>query len=482
MLLVLVVGAGIYAYVHRRAGDVVHPHARFVPEATPRPGGPDRFTWPLFGYVKDHTRYFPADSRLHPPFVSRWLYNGHSLLEFPPVISGATIYQLNDSGVLLAIAKSTGRIRWTAHLGVLAASTPAASGDTVYVTILDRAAGIHAGRVVALRQRDGAIRWSRDLPSRSESSPLLDRGRLYFGSESGAVYALRSTDGRVQWTYHAHGAVKASPTYRDGTLYFGDYGGHVQAVRESDGRLVWSTQTNGTLFGAGTFYSTAAAVYGRVYLGNTDGRVYAFDARDGKLDWAKQTGAYVYSSPAVTDVPGLGPTVFLGSYDGRFYALDARDGRVRWSYNAHGRISGSPTIIGHIVYFADLGTRTTIGLGTRYGSRLFSKQTGSFDPVISDGRWIFLTGYTSLYALEPRALLLAQQRAARGAHPRPPGTRPAPRPSPPRPASPPPRRHTPQELCRSRACKIRTYRRYHHPSARQRCQSLACRRRFHSHP
>jgi len=145
MLLVLVVGAGIYAYVHRRAGDVVHPHARFVPEATPRPGGPDRFTWPLFGYVKDHTRYFPADSRLHPPFVSRWLYNGHSLLEFPPVISGATIYQLNDSGVLLAIAKSTGRIRWTAHLGVLAASTPAASGDTVYVTILDRAAGSTPG-------------------------------------------------------------------------------------------------------------------------------------------------------------------------------------------------------------------------------------------------------------------------------------------------------------------------------------------------
>ena len=49
------------------------------------------------------------------------------------------------------------------------------------------------------------------LPSRSESSPLLARGRLYFGSEDGTVYALEAGSGHTVWTYHAAGAVKASP-------------------------------------------------------------------------------------------------------------------------------------------------------------------------------------------------------------------------------------------------------------------------------
>ena len=100
--------------------------------------------------------------------------------------------------------------------------------------------------------------------------------------------------------------------------------------------------SEGALFGSGTFYSTAAVVYGRVFLGNTDGRIYAYDANTGALDWAYQTGAYVYASPAVTDTPGLGPTIYLGSYDGNFYAINARTGQIDWSYDAGGKISARP--------------------------------------------------------------------------------------------------------------------------------------------
>jgi len=165
---------------------------------------------------------------------------------------------------------------------------------------------------------------------------------------------------------------------------------------------VWLSSSEGALLGSGTFYSTAAVLYGRVFLGNTDGRAYAYDAFTGRLDWAVQTGAYVYSSPAVTDAPGLGPTVYLGSYDGTFYALNARSGQISWQFNAHGRISGSPTIIGRTVYFADLGQHHTYGLGISTGRVRFETDTGSFDPVISDSKDIYLTGYTGLYSLAPR--------------------------------------------------------------------------------
>jgi len=399
-LVVLVVAAalGVYLYERHRTGSIYHPHAPFVAQPTPKlpARGPDRFAWPNYGYTKNHTRFFPAAARVRPPFRHLWVHNAHSLLEFPPVIYGDHIFQIADNAVLAAINKHSGHTFWSRSLGRLSASSPAVTANTVYVTILS------PGRVVALNTRNGAIRWSRGLPSPSESSPLIDHGVVFFGSQSGIVYALNVSNGKVLWTYHAAGAVKASPTLSAGVLYFGDYSGHVQAVSERDGRQLWRSGSEGALLGSGTFYSTAAVIYGRVFLGNTDGRVYAYDAQTGKLDWAVQTGAYVYASPAVTNAPGLGPTIYLGSYDGTFYALNARSGGISWKFNAHGRISGSATIVGRTVYFADLGEHETYGLGISTGRVLFQTDTGAFDPVISDGTNIYLTGYTGLYGLAPR--------------------------------------------------------------------------------
>jgi hypothetical protein len=59
-------------------------------------------------------------------------------------------------------------------------------------------------------------------------------------------------------------------------------------------------------------------------------------------------------------------------------------------------------VVGDIVYFANLGKKSTIGLGARTGRKVFEFGRGSFNPVVSDGRRIYLTGYSSLYALRPR--------------------------------------------------------------------------------
>lgn len=407
LVVLLLAGAalGIYLYERHRTGNVYHPHAKFIPEKTPtalpkRPA--DRFTWPNYGYTKEHTRFFPAPEKVRPPFRELWERNSHTLLEFPPVIFAGRIYQLGDNGQLVALNKHTGGVVWKRKLGRLSASSPAITSNTVYVTILSSGHPRKPGRIVALNSSNGRVRWFRSLPSPSESSPLIDKGKIFFGSQNGTVYALNDSNGRLLWDYHASGAVKASPTLSGGILYFGDYSGHIQAISERNGHRIWRSGSGGALLGSGTFYSTAAVYYGRVFLGNTDGRIYAYDASTGKLDWAIQTGSYVYASPAVTNAPGLGPEIYLGSYNGSFYAINARSGRISWKFNAHGRISGSATIVGKLVYFAALGRHETYGLGISTGRLLFQKDTGAFDPVISDGKDIYLTGYTGLFALEPR--------------------------------------------------------------------------------
>lgn len=417
-LLALLGAGGVFALT--RGGDVSNADVAFraeptvtpVPEPPPEPSERngkreedplDDFVWAHYGYSKDRRRHLPAAASLRPPFYRTWSVTGKILLEFSPVIGGRSLYLLKNNGALYAIAKKTGRVRWKDKLGYLAASSPAYGDGKLYVTLLQRGRNTRAGRVVALSAASGKLLWSRPLPSRTESSPLLDNGRLYFGSESGRIYALRASDGAVRWTYDAAGAVKGGLALADGKLYFGDYRGRVYALRQRDGSPAWTQSTRGARFGlgAGQFYSTPAVAYGRVYLGNTDGRVYSFASEDGKLAWSKATGGYVYGSPAVAQVPGGKPTVYVGSYSGRFYALDARTGDVRWSHDAKGKISGGATVIGDIVYFSNLSRKTTVGLGARTGRKVFASARGAFNPVVSDGRTVFLTGYSSLYALRP---------------------------------------------------------------------------------
>jgi outer membrane protein assembly factor BamB len=417
--LVALVGAGAVLAVTRNQ-DVSNPDVEFraeptptlVPEPTPEPDGErkrgadplDDFVWAQYGYSQDRRRHLPASLALRPPFDRVWSLTGSILLEFGPVIGGRSLYVLKNNGALYAVSKRTGRVRWKRKLGYLAASSPAYGDGKVYVTLLQRGKRTRAGRVSALSARTGKVLWSRLLPSRSESSPLLDNGRLYFGSENGTVYALRASDGAVRWTTKARGAVKGGLALADGKLYFGDYSGRAYAIRQRDGGKVWTASTRGARLGfaAGRFYSTPAVAFGRVYLGNADGAVYSFSSATGKLAWRKRTGDYVYASPAVAQVPGGRPTVYIGSYDGKFYALDARSGRTRWAHDAKGKISGGATVIGDIVYFSNLGKKSTIGLGARTGRKVFEIGRGAFNPVVSDGRTIFLTGYSSLYALRPQ--------------------------------------------------------------------------------
>ena len=96
------------------------------------------------------------------------------------------------------------------------------------------------------------------------------------------------------------------------------------------------------------------------------------------------------------------PTVYFGSYDGKFYAVDARTGKLRWQRNFGGKISGGASVIGDIVYFSNYGHKDTTGLGVRTGKTVFKMGRGAFNPVISDGRTIFLTGFSSALRAQAR--------------------------------------------------------------------------------
>jgi outer membrane protein assembly factor BamB len=398
-------GLVVYNTWVKAPGDVTNTKAEFKDTteqpAPPPPPAPRRkrqietFVWPDFGYSPNRARYL--DAKIKPPFKPIWSYHGDKqLLEFPPVMAKGTLFLVRNDGVAVALSAKSGRIKWQRRIGNLNASSPAYDRGRLFVATL-------SGHITSLDAKTGKVRWRKRLGSRSESSPIVVNNRVFFGSENGTVYGMSASNGKVAWTYQAGGPVKSALAFADGKLYFGDYGGSVTAL-DLRGRRVWKTGTSGRSFGrVGRVYSTPAVKFGRVYIGSLDGRVYSFVASDGSLAWSHSTGGYVYGSPAVARVPRTPPTVYIGSYDGSFYALDARNGRQRWRYNAGGKISGSATVVGNVVYFSNLGAKETNGLDVRHGKRVFKYPRGSFTPVISDGRRIYMTGYTALYALVPKS-------------------------------------------------------------------------------
>lgn len=390
-----VLGAGILAYeLLKRPPDVHNPSAVFVPQKPPKPKA-KTVNWPIYGLNTARTRYLPAKG-VKPPFRKLWRFTQRPLLEFPPIYVAGRLYLVNNNGTAYALDADTGRVIWKRSIGRLNASSPAYYRHRLYIV------NLVPGHIVKLDAKTGKTIWKRSLPGRAESSPVVVDRTVYFGCENGQLFALSTISGNVRWATTLGGAVKSAPAYRRGTLYVGDYGGYMNAVDAKTGKIEWQTSSLGQGFGtSGQFYSTPAVAFGRVYAGNNDDRVYSFDLHDGTLAWSYSTGGYAYSGPTVATTRHSPPTVYIGSFDGNVYALDAKDGSLRWSRSAGGQVVGSLSAVGEIVYVAEFTHDTTSGFKMRSGRRVFHYGRGTYTPVISDGRRLYLTGYSSVTALEP---------------------------------------------------------------------------------
>ncbi len=394
----LLIGGAVFAYEQlKRPADIHNESVPFNPrQSAPKPKPKAKHVnWPMFGLNRARTRYL-AVRGVKPPFRKLWRYKGRPLLEFPPIFVGGRLYFGNNSGFAFSLDADTGRILWKRRIGRLNASSPTYARGRLYIV------NLVPGHIVKMHARTGRVIWKRNLPGRAESSPLVVGRTVYFGCECGELFAMSTVNGNVRWSTSLGGPVKSAPAYQRGTLYVGDYGGYMNAVDARTGELEWQSGSLGPGFGAsGAFYSTPAVAFGRVYAGNNDARVYSFDRRDGTVAWSYSTGGYAYSGPTVARTKHSPPTVYIGSFDGNIYALDARDGGVRWSRSTGGQVIGSLSAIGEIVYVAEFSNESTQGYRMRSGRKVFEYPYGTYTPVISDGRRIYLTGYSSITALQP---------------------------------------------------------------------------------
>jgi outer membrane protein assembly factor BamB len=361
--------------------------------------------WPLYGLNRERTRYLDAP-KVNPPYSVKWTFKGRRLLEYSPILVGGALYAVNNNGLAFSVKKRTGRARWMHEIATRNASAPAYSDGMIYVSNLE------PGQVIALATRDGKTAWRHPLPGRTESSPVVVGDKVIAGCACGTLFAFDKKTGKTVWETDLGGELKAAPAVSNGVAYIGDYSGTMSAVNVRNGSVKWQTDSQGTGVAAGAFYGTAAVAFGRVYAGSKDGRIYSFNRDTGELAWSHTIGGEVYAGAIAADTPKTPPSVYFGTYGGStFYALDARDGSERWTADVGGSVIGAGSLIGETVYVANLNTTETDAFDAATGRKLWTFKDGAYNPVISDGESLYLTGYKTLYALRPTTHAHLAQKA-----------------------------------------------------------------------
>ena len=357
--------------------------------------------WKTYGFDSKRTHAVPGIG-LRPPYRRLWAIHDSTFFEFPPVVSHDRLYIGTHGGRVLALDARTGQILWQRGFGRCIAASPAVKGRVVYVALMGRAPCTEdgGGGVVALDSASGRTRWRASVGV-VESSPLVARHTVYVGSWDHHVYALDAQTGRVRWRFQTGDRVKGGVALARGAVYVGSYDERMYALDAATGALRWSSE-------GGRFYATPAVAYGKVYAGATNGVIYAYGADTGRLAWSSATGSYVYGAAAVWR-----GTVYVGSYDHSFYALDAQTGRRRWSQDVGHPISGAPTVLDGLVYFSTCGScsqfesdaqaRRSYAVDARTGRFVWSFPDGEYSPLVSDGRRVYLMGFTTLYGFAPKS-------------------------------------------------------------------------------
>jgi len=166
------------------------------------------------------------------------------------------------------------------------------------------------------------------------STPVVDQGRVFFGSNDGFLYAVDANTGAARWKFATGGAVTSSPATDGRLVFFASRDGMLYAVNAADGALKWKHRFGAEL-GPYNYWdynlSSPVLANGRLFIGSGDGHVYAFSAPDGRLQWKVDAGARVRSTPAVAE--GL---VVFGTMSGHVRAVRERDGAAAWTFATAG--------------------------------------------------------------------------------------------------------------------------------------------------
>jgi outer membrane protein assembly factor BamB len=218
------------------------------------------------------------------------------------------------------------------------------------------------GRLFGLDPSTGTQRWVYEqtvpiLSLRGNSAPLVGGGFVFGGYDSGRVVAVRENDGAPAWSQVLSAAEGRTEVERladsdgaaalvDGVLYVTSYNGQLAAFQGDSGRPLWARELSS--------YAGLAVGENAVVVSDAEGNVWAFDRQSGANLWKQEALLHRWLSPPAI----VGSHAVVGDIEGYVHWLSLSDG----SFTAREQlgkkpIESAPVVHGDIVYVEDANGR-----------------------------------------------------------------------------------------------------------------------------
>lgn len=308
-------------------------------------------------------------------------------LKLKPVIRGDVVYTADASGLIQAVNKKDGHIKWSTQLGHGILSGPSiADGHIVVSTngstlvLLNQADGKEVwqtklpgevlappalarqkvvaktidGKVFAFDAVDGKQLWAAEhgspgLVLKASSSPVIMDDLVLIGFSDGKLDALELQSGRLMWQRsiaYATGSsdverlidIDSDPIVRDHVAYLGSYQGYIGALSLTDGQFIWRKP--------GSVFKNMVLSSNTLYLTDSNDVVWSLDKQTGHVNW-KQTALKARN---LTEPVLVGEDIVVGDKTGYLHFIDSQTGELMARSQLSGGVSISPNVVGRTLY------------------------------------------------------------------------------------------------------------------------------------
>lgn len=126
-------------------------------------------------------------------------------------------------GFLYALDTTSGYTLWRFRTNGPIISSPAVSGDTVYIASTD-------GKLYAVNIATSKERWQAMLEKPVVGSPVIHNTFVYIGCTDGALYCFDTKTGKQAWKFQTKGQITSTPYVEGNLLVFGSLDHNLYAL------------------------------------------------------------------------------------------------------------------------------------------------------------------------------------------------------------------------------------------------------------
>lgn len=157
----------------------------------------------------------------------------------PATDSGVVVFGCDD-GILYAVERSSGKLRWKFHTQESIFASPTTVKGRVVVGSLD-------GKMYCVEIRSGNLLWSFDTKSKIFGSASSDDSLAFVGTTDGRCYALNMQNGSPAWVFDAKSVINSAPLVTKSLVFVGSLDKNLYVLDIRTGKEVWHHQAEGRI-------------------------------------------------------------------------------------------------------------------------------------------------------------------------------------------------------------------------------------------